>query len=220
MNEQTSSQNNDMQLSIKKEGKGMYIVKLFVYLLFGLFGVIGFVIAGLWIKFKTKENKKSKFVALLIGLILLFVIPYGISIYVSIKYPETKIVKEMLSNKFPNRSISMGVVSSKKWISGEKPVTSKVLVVRFKSKEFMSGSEMINMGKSVCATLSSRNTIFNSISIRNLKSPVYPFSMPFVSMYFNASGTCTKWNNPQFAQRLDGMSSFAQQFDSIGRFTR
>jgi len=186
----------------QKEGKGKYLFKLFIYSLFGLTGFIGFVIAGLWIKFTTKINKKSKFVALVIGLVLSFIIPYGAELYTGIKYPETKKVKDALNQQFSNGHASVGVSLSKSWRSGEESVTIKGLAVEFKSKEFISGDEMIKMGKNACSVLATEGKTFDRVAVRNSKYPIYPFSIPFTSFYFNASGSCEKWNDPQFAQQV------------------
>ena len=201
------------QISINKqqqgqeEPKGKYLLKLFVYLLFGLSGLVGFIIAGLWIKFKTKINNKSKFIALIIGLILSFILPYGSELYTGIKYPETKKVKEALTQQFPDGHVSVGVSWSKSWRSGEEPATIKGLGIEFKSKEFISGGEMIKMGKSVCSVLATEDKKFDDIAIRNSKSPIYPFSIPLVSLYFNSSGTCERWNDPQFAQQISSLGN-------------
>ncbi len=189
----------------QEESKGKYLLKLFVYLLFGLSGLVGFVIAGLWIKFKTKISKKSKLIALVIGLVLSFVLPYGTDLYTDIKYPETKKVKDALNQQFPDGHTSVGVSWSKSWRSGEEPITIRGLGVEFKSKEFISGDEMIKMGKSVCSVLTAEGKVFDGVAIRNSKSPIYPFSIPFVSFYFDASGTCERWNDPQFAQQISSL---------------
>jgi hypothetical protein len=192
----------------EKEGKGKYLLKLFVYLVFGLTGLIGFIIAGLWIKFKTKENKKGKIIALVVGLVLSFIIPYATDIYTGIKYPETKKVEDILNKQFVDGHASVGVSWSKSWRSGEEPVTTRVLGVTFKSKNFISGDEMIKMGKNVCSVLEAEGKTFDGVAIRNSKSPIYPFSIPFVSFYFDASGSCDKWNDPQFAQQVGRLGNF------------
>lgn len=205
MNEQV---NTSEQLFIQKEGKGKYLLKLFIFLLFGLTGFAGFIIAGLWIKFKTKINIKGKFVALLIGLVLSFIVPYGNELYISIKYPETKVVKDVLNQQFTDGSVLLGVSLSKSWRSGEEPIATRVLNVEFKSREFISGKEMVEMGKSICSVLGEDKKTFNLIAIRNNKSTIYPFSLPFVSFYFDASGTCDKWNDSKFAEQVSSMSSW------------
>jgi hypothetical protein len=199
--------NTTKQQQMQKEPKRKYLLKLFVYFIFGLSGLIGFIIAGLWIKFKTKINKKGKLIALVIGLALSFILPFGTDLYTGIKYPETKKVKNVLNQQFPDGHASVGVSWSKSWRSGEDPVTIKGLGVEFKSKEFISGDEMIKMGKSVCSVLAAEDKKFDGIAIRNSKSPIYPFSIPLVSFYFDASGTCERWNDPQFAQQISSLGN-------------
>jgi hypothetical protein len=58
------------QVSTQPTRKNWRILKLIFFFLLGGAGFLTFIIGALWIKFKSKVNRISKFIALVVGLAL------------------------------------------------------------------------------------------------------------------------------------------------------
>ena len=193
---------------VSKFKERRYILKVILYGLLGLTGFLGFILGGLWIKFKTKINKRSKFIALLVGILLSFIIPYLSLAYIHTKYPETKKIENTINDKYTNGSATAGINWNKSWKSGEEAITTSTLVIGYKSKEFISADDMLSMGRNACLILNEENKDYDVVGLVNSISPIYPLSIPFYSYYFNFSGTCEDWiDNEEFEQSIKSLRS-------------
>jgi len=181
------------------------IVKIIFYFGLAASSVWGAILAALWIKFKAKQNKRTKFITVGVGLLVGLIVSYGGSFYVHVKNPELKIVEDSINQQYQDGSALAGISWSKKWESGGEAVTTNTLVVNFKSKKAISGDTMISIGRSTCSSLGAEGAKYDVIAVVNLISPIYPLSIPFFKYDFSVSNTCSNWlNNPDFEQTIKG----------------
>ncbi|HBB43878.1 MAG: hypothetical protein UW27_C0017G0076 [Parcubacteria group bacterium GW2011_GWA1_44_13] len=180
------------------------VVKLIFYFVLGASGVFWAILAALWIKFRTRQNKRPKFIAVGGGLLFFVVSTYGVSIYTHAKNPELKIVENVINQQYQNGSASAGIHWAKEWTSSEEAVTTNTLVVGFKSRKMISGDTMMGIGRSTCSALGAENTKYDLIGVANLVSPIYPLPIPF-RYDFSVSNSCSNWLNDQkFEQSIKG----------------
>lgn len=154
-------------------------LKAILYFIIGLnLGYIGLALAGLWIKFKTKINKRTKFKALIIGFGIFLLFHYVVSPYVLApraekslfsKYPETQTIKKTIEDQYPGGKVKVGVRWEKSLTTQGQPTTS-LLIVQYDSMKKLTQGDMRNMGKLACNVLQSAGKNYDKVSIKNVFS--------------------------------------------------
>lgn len=180
-------------------------LKLFGFGLLGFFGVGVAILATAWILFKTKFNKKQKYIAVAVGLVASLVFSFGAQVYIKTSNPEIKTAVKSIEKQYPNGSVKVGMGWSKVYRDGIS-TTYKSVTIQYKSRDQIGGEQLMNIGRLTCSALSEKANEYSSIEVVNNPSPIYPFSIPFVNYYYNASGSCENWlNDEQFEQMITNM---------------
>lgn len=136
---------------------------------------LGVIIGAIWIKFKTKEFRKEKLIALILGFVLAFIVPFimsmnssgkSLSNLILSKIPEVNTINQSIMNKYPDITITSMTVD--KYISGDNKGVSAVVV--YKTDQEPSKQELLGIGSTVCDNLDkmSPNTS-NSVKVEHQK---------------------------------------------------
>jgi hypothetical protein len=190
-----------------KQNKERVKLKSVLYFFYGLLTFptffISLIASLLWLKFKAKTNRKSKFIALLVGLFF----PLILSILFSLPFiqgpakewlyknnPDMKAVDVALSQKYPHGDISISTEDNTSFVSGQDPVHARYFMVTYESDQILSKNERVDMAKNICSTLASQNKNYDVISITSKKSVKLFVSIPFLTQYETERGSCKDWN--------------------------
>lgn len=201
-----------IELAVPQKEAGSENVKLkaVFYLIIGLvFNILGLVVGSLWIKFKAKTNRKTKFVALITGFGIYVLFSYVVSPYflqpraeklLYSKFPEMLSVKTAVENKYTNGKVGLGARWNMSTSNGEK-ITTTSLIVQYHSKEQLTTKEMQEMGKLVCTVLQSAGKKYDNVGILTVKS-FLPIDIPFVyfNKTFSINATCEEWITKDFSK--------------------
>lgn len=184
-----------------KEGKENLKLKLFFYLLIGFILSFltswAFLLGLLWILFRTKNNKKFKLIAFLVGFILFFpLIPYRLENRFEVNQgnskpssdsPQLMTIYNKLTKDYSNDSVSVhqsGVYTEK---------TCIVLDISIKSTtKLLSDSEIAEIAKNACYILGdkSREYCVNVDSVKLKKSSLNRFIPQPVENWSTESQLC------------------------------
>lgn len=176
--------------------KDLPILKLVGYFILGMLhftistGIsisfpLGIIIGTLWIKFRTKEFNKEKFIALFLGFTLAFIIPFiirttglnkPISNLVLSKIPEINSINKAVTGKYPEVVITS--VNIKNYTSGD---NSTIAELSLDSKQAITGTTIKDIAITTCDELDRQ---FQNDNIKK------------VVLYYKNNGlgdTCENW---------------------------
>lgn len=148
--------------------KSLPILKLIGYFILGMFTFyvsigfyislpLGLIIGLIWLKFKTKEFRKEKLIALILGFTLVFVIPFVIrttslnkpaSNFMMSKIPGIDSINKAVTGEYPEVVITS--VNIKNYISGD---NTTIAEISLDSKQTMSEETMVGIARITCDEL-------------------------------------------------------------------
>jgi len=175
-------------------------LKIIIYFIAGFnFGYIGLIVAGLWIKFKTKINKQAKFIALIIGFGVFLLYHYILTPYILdpqaekslfSKYPETQTIKTAVKSKYTDGKVKVGITWNKSLTTQGQPTTS-FLTVEYDSIRKLTQGEMQDISKLTCNALRSTGKNYDEVSIINVYSYL-PINVG-INGSLRMTATCNEW---------------------------
>lgn len=177
-------------------------LKLVLYFLIGLFfHIFGLIVAGVWIRFRTKFNKGAKFRLLLFGFIITMLISFSGNLpfvksltnnAIFAKFPVVKPVYQAVQKAYPTYDIGYNVVYNTFYSSSGTKKSSQLSINLASTKDLPAGSEYYKVGKLVCTTLRNENGHFDMISIHFSKE--YGFlGITLFNYSLNYNGSCTSF---------------------------
>ncbi len=181
--------------------------RLFLFFIFGTTGVIGSVLAAAWIYFKTKVNKRNKYIAVVVGLLLTLVGGFALQQFIFIQNPETRDVHSAVQDVLGEGRTFVGVGWSKTWTNGE-TYTTRSLSINHLTRHLLTADELHSAALAACNVVNESGQSYDVVTIESQSSVLYPLTVPFVTMSFHGAAPCEGWNDEQMLQQLQQIRSF------------
>lgn len=185
-------------------------LNLVIYFLLGFFlHYFGLLIAGLWLKFKAKTNRKNKLIALLLGLgaylfYTIILAPYVLQPIIQPQIdkaffeqnPDAGEVTQILQQKYPDAKIFVRIDQNTLYTSGTSTTTTLFTVQYRSTKELLTAKQMQNIAKQTCSILKSRGKTYDKVLIFSLK---YTLPLQLAEIHRGIQKPCMEWETKDFS---------------------